>query len=196
MNTHWPWKGTVPAAQHGVTLIELLGALLILAILLGIGMPGMSLLLASNQASNSMLQLRALLGFARQSAIALHQEVTLCGTTDGSSCTRDWQGQPTLVFLDANHNRRADADERVLLLSELTRSGRIRWSASGARAMLRYRADGSVGEFGNFIYCPADSDPRHARQLIVAMTGRPRAARDTNGDGIVDDPNGEPLRCD
>lgn len=185
-----------PAAQQGVTLIELMSTLLILAILLGIGLPGMGRLLASNQAGSSMLQLRSLLGFARQSAITLHQEVTLCGTADGLSCAREWQGHPTLVFLDDNRNRKADAGERILLVSELTRDGRIRWAASGMRASLRFQPDGGVGEFGNFTYCPRDNDLRHARQLIVAMTGRPRPAIDADGDGIAEDADGNPLRCD
>ena len=56
--------------------------------------------------------------------------------------------------------------------------------------------DGSVAEYGNFTYCPPNNDARHARQLILSMSGRPRAALDTNGDGIVEDANDKPLRCD
>ena len=196
MDTQRPRTGPLQPDQHGMTLVELLTALAVLAILLGIGVPGIGHLVAANHANNSMLQLRALLGFARQNAITQHREVTLCGTADGSSCTRDWLGQPTLVFLDANVNRRVDSGERVLLLSELTRRGHIRWSASGTRPYLRYLPDGRVAEFGSFTYCAADDDPRHARQLILAMTGRPRAALDRDGDGIVEDSDGSPLNCD
>ena len=168
----------------------------ILAILLGVGVPGMQRLVGGSRGSSSMMELHALLGFARQSAIIMHREVTLCGTSDGSSCARDWRGHPTLVFLDSNLNRKADTGERILMVSELTRAGRIRWSASGTRAFLRYRPDGSVAEYGNFTYCPPNNDARHARQLILSRSGRPRAALDTNGDGIVEDANDKPLRCD
>lgn len=196
MNTQRPRTGLSSPAQRGTTLIELMTALAVLAMLIGVGMPSLTSLVASNQASGSMMQLRALLGFARQNAITLHREVTLCGTSDGSSCARDWRGHPTLVFIDSNLNRKADTGERILMVSELTRAGRIRWSASGTRAFLRYRPDGSVAEYGNFSYCPPNNDARHARQLILSMSGRPRAALDTNGDGIVEDANGKPLRCD
>ena len=140
---------------HGFTLVELLVALSILCVLLGISLPGMHDFTARNHANNSMLQLRGLLGLARQT----------------------------------------DLGERIVLVSELTRSGEIRWRASGGRNYLRYRPDGGVGEYGNFTYCPRDADPRHARQLVLSATGRPRSSVDTNGDGIVEDRDGKPLAC-
>ncbi|MBK6290043.1 MAG: GspH/FimT family pseudopilin [Gammaproteobacteria bacterium] len=180
---------------HGFTLVELLVALSILCVLLGISLPGMHDFTARNHANNSMLQLRGLLGLARQSAITMHRDVTLCGTSDGVLCAALWDGKPTLVFVDSNSNRQADLGERIVLVSELTRSGEIRWRASGGRNYLRYRPDGGVGEYGNFTYCPRDADPRHARQLVLSATGRPRSSVDTNGDGIVEDRDGKPLAC-
>jgi len=195
MRTSSPRTGPRRRPHNGLTLIELLATLAIMAIVLGVGLPGLGDLLAGSQANSNMMQLRALLGFARQSAITLNREVTLCGTSNGISCSRLWDSNPTLVFVDANGNRRADAGERVLMVSELTRTGRIRWSASGNRNYLRYRSNGGVAEFGNFTYCPDNGDARHARQLILAATGRPRSAIDTDGDGIVEDRSGVPLQC-
>jgi type IV fimbrial biogenesis protein FimT len=179
-----------------MTLVELLAVLSIAAILLGIGIPGMHRLVAGTRASGSMAELQALLGFARQSAITRGRAITLCGTTDGSICSNAWTGKPTLVFIDGNANRRADGNEQILALSELTQSARIRWRASGNRHYLRYRPDGGATEFGTFTYCPSNKDMRHARQIILSATGRPRAAVDSNGDGIVEDRDGRPLKCD
>ena len=196
MNAQRPGMGPRRRLDHGMTLVELLAVLSILAILLGVGVPGMQRLVAGTRGSSSMMELHALLGFARQSAITMHREVTLCGTSNEVACSNTWDEKPTLVFVDANRNRRADASERILLVSELTRSARIRWNASGNRNYLRYRPDGGVAEYGNFTYCPANRDPRHARQIILSATGRPRAAIDKDGDGIVEDRLGIPLNCD
>jgi type IV fimbrial biogenesis protein FimT len=178
-----------------MTLVELLAVLSIVAILLGIGVPGMHRLVAGTRANGSMTELYAMLASARQMAVLTRREVTLCGTVDGITCSRTWNGNPTLVFVDSNRNRRADAAEDIFQVSELTHTGHIRWSASGNRNYLRFRPDGSVVEFGNFSYCPANADARSARQLILNVTGRPRAAVDADGDGIVEDRNGNPLRC-
>jgi len=180
---------------RGHTLMELLAGLSVLVVLLGTGGPGLADWRARSRADNVMRELRGLLGLARQSAIASGREVTLCGTSDGSVCAATWDVQPTLIFVDTNRNRRLDGGERLIELAELTRAARIRWRASGGRNYLRYQPDGGVGEFGHFLYCPASDDPRFARQLVLSATGRPRASRDSDGDGIVEDRNGKPLKC-
>ena len=197
MNAQRPWMGPPRRLDHGMTLVELLVVLSIVAILLGIGVPGMHRLVAGTRAERQHDgAVRPCWGSARQSAILTRREVTLCGTTNGSICSRTWNGKPTLVFIDSNRNRRADGNEEVFRVSELTQSARIRWSASGNRNYLRYRPDGGVTEFGSFTYCPANGDARAARQIILNATGRPRAAVDSDGDGIVEDRNGRPLNCD
>lgn len=182
-------------ATDGFTLTELLVALALLLLLGGIAIPAMGTSISRARAGAAMMELHGLLGHSRQEAVLRQREVTLCGTRDGRSCYSTWSGQPTLVFVDANRNRHLDAGEILVALSQLTRSARIRWRASGGRNYLRYHASGGVLEWGTFTYCPADNDARQARQIIIANTGRPRAATDRDGDGIIEDRAGVPLRC-
>lgn len=194
-----PGKGREPASAHqsaGFTLVEALVVLLIAAALLGIGVPGFRDSLERSRAATRMMELQGLLALSRQQAVVRRFEVTLCGTEDSTRCAANWNGNPTLVFVDANSNRIADATEDVLALSSLTRAGSIRWRASGGRGYMRFRPDGSAKEFGTFQYCPGDRNARDARQVIVSATGRARAAVDADGDGIVEDRDGRPLRCD
>jgi type IV fimbrial biogenesis protein FimT len=132
---------------------------------------------------------------ARQTAVLEREDVTVCGTVDGRQCSATWRAQPTLLFIDRNANRALDAGERLLALSRLTDTGAIDWRGSNGRRYVRFRPGGGVKEFGTFVYCPPDGDARHARALVLSATGRPRATRDSNGDGIAEDAYGAPLSC-
>ena len=172
--------------MRAFTLVELLVVMLILGVLLGLGIPSMQALSARTRADSAVFGLRAMLGLARQTAITMNRDVTVCGTQDGKRCSAEWREQPALLFVDVNANREIDADDRLLLQSDATRRAGIRWRGSGGRAYLRYRADGGVREFGHFMYCPEGGNLLFSRQLVVSATGRPRLARDTDGDGVVD----------
>ena len=172
--------------MRGFTLVELVTVTLIVAVLFGIGLPSMRDLSARGRADAAVFQLRAMLGLARQSAITMNRDITVCGTLDGKRCSNEWNAQPALLFADRNFNRELDGDDSLILVSDATRMARIRWRASGGRAYLRYRSDGGVREYGHFMYCPENGDLRFARQLVVSATGRPRQAVDTDGDGIID----------
>jgi type IV fimbrial biogenesis protein FimT len=110
-------------------------------------------------------------------------------------CSAIWRARPTLLFVDRNANRSLDPGERLLALSRLTDSGSIDWRGSNGRRYVRFRPGGAVKEFGTFFYCPPDNDPRHARALVLAATGRPRATLDKDGDGIPEDAYGNALSC-
>lgn len=181
--------------MRAFTLPEMLGVMLILGVMLGIGIPALADFSARTRANSAMFQLRGLLHLARSSAITLRSDVTLCGTVDGRSCSTQWEELPALAFLDDNLDRQLDEGERVILRSEHTRNARLRWRGSGGRAYLRYRPDGGVKDYGHFLYCPEDGDLRFARQLIISATGRPRHGLDSNGDGIIDDPNVAAPAC-
>lgn len=173
--------------MRAYTLPEMLAALLVLAVLLGWALPSVTDSIARARANGAMMQLRAVLHLARSSAITLRRDVTVCGTMDGSTCSTSWEELPALLFLDANLNRRLDADEHPVLRPDRTRSARLSWRGSGGRAFLRYRPDGGIREFGHFLYCPASGKLQLARKLVVNATGRPREARDMDGNGIVDE---------
>jgi len=188
-------RGTRTGRYSGFTLIELIIVLAIAALLLGLGVPSFQALRHAGEANAAMLRLRGMLQLARSEAIANSTEVTFCGTVDDTRCNREWYGK-TLVFFDANRNRRLDAGEHVITVESVKIKGVLRWGASGGRHYLRFRPEGSVKEFGTLLYCPQDADPVTARALIVSHTGRARSSIDRDGDGIREDSSGRPLACD
>jgi len=48
---------------------------------------------------------------------------------------------------------------------------------------------------GNFTWCPANGDPLMIRQVVVSLTGRTRFAKDSDGDGVVENSQGKEVEC-
>ena len=80
-----------PPLQSGLTLIELLVAVAVLAILLSIGMPSFQSMVAQNRATSAANELQSTLQFARSTAIAQARPVTVCAATNFTG------GTPTCI---------------------------------------------------------------------------------------------------
>lgn len=177
-----------PRSVAGFSISEALAVTAIVAILAGFSLPGLGNMLERSRAAHQMMELNGLLQLARHHALNNHVEVTLCGVDALGRCAAIWAGHPTRAFIDTDGDRNPGLGEALIVESQITSGGRIRWRASAGRTYLRIRADGSVKEFGSFTFCPPSGNPKNARQLYLAATGRPRPATDQDGDGIVDGP--------
>jgi type IV fimbrial biogenesis protein FimT len=88
-------------ASKGFTLVEVMVVLAILAILLGIGMPGYRTLIAQQRVKTTATDLHSALALARSEAIKRNRMVTLSPSVDGWSA--GWAiaspeaGQPALL---------------------------------------------------------------------------------------------------
>lgn len=81
----------LPPPQDGLTLIEVLITLLVLAIIASIAVPSFAGMLARNRVSASANELLATLHFARAESIRRNQPVRLCASADGLACAgQDW----------------------------------------------------------------------------------------------------------
>ena len=180
----------------GLTLLELLVAMSIAALLAGLSAPGLSELVQGKRGDLVVRRLNQAIELARISAVSYGELVTLCRSRDGLTCGGSWQ-EGVLVFRDPDGNRQLAADQQPVHYLDFGNSrGRIFWRAFGNRQYLQFTALGFTrAQNGNFTYCPDSGDLRQARQLIVNRAGRTRRSIDTDGDGIAEDSRGRPLRC-
>lgn len=157
--------------QHlGFSLLELLVALTLAALLALASLPMLSLQQRSIQTSQ-MQQLSGYLSLARSHAITLGKRVTLCGSLDGEQCSADWSdGHSVLIFIDRNENRRLDSEER-LLLADNSLGGHWQWRGSGLRSYMRYGPMGQAVDFGSFYLCPNKAG-EDGRRLRINAAGR------------------------
>lgn len=88
--------------RHGFTLLELMVTVAVAAILVGLSASPMSRMFASNRVQTEASGLVADLMYARSEAVRRGQGVTVCASSDGSSCvgTNTWQNG-WIVIADA-----------------------------------------------------------------------------------------------
>jgi len=101
---------------QGFTLVEAMMVVTILGILAALAVPSFKSTIDSSRRTAYANQLFEDLAFARSEAIKRGVRVTVCPSTDGSSCrgTSGWE-QGWITFVDLNRDGARDAATEVLL---------------------------------------------------------------------------------
>lgn len=182
--------------QTGISLIELLVCIAMVAILFSITMPALSPLLWKNKIVVSINELDRAISLARSTAISTGKIVTLCKSHDGIQCGGNWN-QGFIVFSDQNADRLINGEDQLIRVFLAFKSqGSLKFKAFQNKQYLQMTPLGFTNfQNGNFTFCPVNKDPSLAQQLIVSRTGRTRYAQDLDGDGIREDTMGQPMDC-
>ena len=186
------------AVAAGFSLTELLVSLAILAALASLAGPGMVHLIQQERSTTALNQLLSAVHLARSSAITRGATVTLCPSANGQTCAgRNRWHEGAIVFSDEDRDGQRDPDDVLLrALPGFAAASRVYWRSFRNKNYLQLNSRGMTNwQNGHFLYCPANGDPRLARQLILNAQARVRKAPDRDRDGIAEDARGDPLRC-
>jgi len=180
----------------GLTLLELLTTLAIVSVLFGFAIPQFTIINERSRATVTMNWLIGAIQFARYSAINQRILVTLCPSRTGDSCGGKWH-QGVIAFTDHNKDHKINGGDQLLKRFYYPlKGGTVKWRSFRNRQYLQMTSEGLTNyQNGNFTYCATNQDPRFSRQIVLNVSGRFRASRDSNGDGRVEDRRGKPLRC-
>lgn len=169
--------------SSGLTMIELMVALVVAAIVLSLAMPSFERVKRNTMLGTAAANLSASLSHARAEAIKARRIVRICPTENGSSCsaTGSW-GAGWLMFVDADSNglpagaellQLGEAlDSRIALTVPANFSNWIQFHPTGA-------ATGSGGNSGSFSLCSGDYH-EYSRLVAVSATGRVTTKRQAN----------------
>ena len=165
--------------QYGVSLVELLFVIAILAILASAALPATGKLVANAQQQNARSALTVALNQARSRAIHAYTHVVACPSSDGLQCSggTSWH-HGWLVFEDDNRNGQLDEGETVVAQQQAQPAGQVIASSIG-RTRVRYRYDGSAsGSNATFTFCDRRG-AGHASSIVINNAGRIRKGRPT-----------------
>jgi type IV fimbrial biogenesis protein FimT len=166
--------------QHGFGLIDLMMALTILLLLLGVAVPGYFNAVSRVHAIDARSAMTVSLFAAMRESLVHNRQVVLCpGTGMGCDGGQDWS-RGWIAFLDRNGDRERGADEPVLQHQPALKDD-VRLLSSIGRPRIVHQPNGSnAGSNVSFTLCDRRG-PEDAVQLILANSGRLRVARAASG---------------
>lgn len=163
-----------PRRDGGFTLIEVIIAMLLLSILLGLAAPGLWSMIENNRAAAAANELVTSLNAGRSHAVTRRRNVTLC--TSGNAATCRTGGDADYVNWHAGWLTKLDATGEILEARDglssrfqlTSASNAIQFDASGATTA------GNIVTF--FLTIPGCSGDKQ-REIEVSSTGRISVSR-------------------
>ena len=169
--------------SSGFSLVETLIALMIIAGVLGLAVPGLHNQIIAKEVDAASGRLFRDLQLARVDAIRRGVPVVLCPSADGASCQFGGQWRHGWIgFEDRNRDQRRDNDEEILLSGLSTPSVSVKWRSPN---WLRFSPDGEAWPNGHFRICSRNLSK--SRAVIIYRTGRARVDHRS--------PSGGPVLC-
>ena len=186
----FPMHGFQRHGHRGVTLIELLCTLSIIAIVSAIAMPDLSQLHRQTARRVVVNDFLHSLYLARHRAITLNQVVSICRSRDGAACENrsgNWQ-DGWIVFHNIDRDQPAERDANETVIYQ--HSGWVGGDISSNRVSFSFRPAEQADVNGTIVFCDRRGDPNDARAIIISHVGRARVAtRDASNRALQCSPN-------
>jgi type IV fimbrial biogenesis protein FimT len=177
--------------QQGLTLVEVLIALAIMAILFGVLAPNIHTILSKNRITAAINAMSSVVQYGRFSAIDQNGVAVVCPSHNFSTCSDNWN-LPKIVFIDANTNNQRDNNEPLLMTAEASSSQE---SFTGPDVPITFDESGATNMSVSIVLCSVDNPIELARAVNINQQGRTRISTDSNADDIHEDIDGNNLVC-
>jgi len=177
--------------QKGVTLIELMITVSIVAIILAFVGPSIQSILIKNRIVAEINETSSLIQYARHHAIDEQAQVVVCPSTDYSVCSTDWN-DPKIVFIDDDDNAIRGATEELLVTIGATSEASLMTNTTD---IIKFTETGEANLATEILLCHKDGEAVYARSLSVTLQGRVKMSTDSDKNGINENADGNELSC-
>ena len=161
--------------QKGLTLIELMVVVIVIAVISMIAYPGIMKSLQKMEANHVASIITAALKQARAQSHITKQNIIVCPADEFNLCHRQL-GKKIIVFKDLDGNARLD-DGELMMEHELNlKYGRLDMRVSASRHYIKYFGSSASprGHFGHIKYCSVSDDARLSYKIILTHMGAVR----------------------
>jgi type IV fimbrial biogenesis protein FimT len=179
-------EGADNRKQAGFTLVELIIAMMVAAVVLSLAVPAFGDIALNARRTTVVNALVRDVHLARSETHKRARTVSVCASDGGRQCALTGQawhlGWLVFVNLDRDEPPRVDPGEPVLFARPGFEQGRL----TANRRAFHFRPFNKRSTAGTLVYCDRRGSPA-ARAVIVSATGRPRVS--------ARDPARRPLPC-
>ncbi len=177
--------------QKGVTLVELMVTVSIIAIILAFVAPSIQSILIKNRIVAEINETSSLIQYARHHAIDEQAQVVVCPSKDFAICSTDWN-DPKIVFIDDDDNAIRGNTEELLVTIGATTSNSIMTNTTD---IIKFAETGEANLGTEILLCHKDGNAEYARSLSVTLQGRVKMSTDSDKNGINENAAGTELSC-
>lgn len=194
-------RHTLRSRSRGFTLVEMMVAISIAAILLAVAIPSFQSLIKRNAIENLQTRLAAALTAARSEAASRNVVTTLCSSDTGTGCVANKWSSGWIVFIDLNADAVKDNNEEILQTFQNKNGYFVSFKneANNAINSLSFTSQGFVRNDSRAYaaFCDPEKISNYIQGLSVERSGRVMKAKTIAFDtGTNTAPTNINLTCD
>lgn len=181
------WGPPLVRRGRGLTLVELIATLTVVAIVTAVAIPQMGQFVRAAARRTAVNDMMHSVFLARSKAIMANTVVSICRSQDGQFCSTssgNWE-DGWIVFINSDRDQPAvrDAGEEIIQRHNGWRGGLI----TSNRTTFSFRPTTQSGVNGTVVFCDPLGQNADARAIIISHTGRPRVS--------MRNASNQPLSC-
>jgi type IV fimbrial biogenesis protein FimT len=160
----------------GFTLLELIITVSIAAILMGLGVPSFINTIRTNRLAGATNEMISTFMYARSEAIKRNAQISVCKSSDGSTCASGSAGWETgwITYVPTNANGNFTAGDTVLNVHEPLNSALSATGNNNLTSRVLFSSLGLAPARMGAIVIVSPSDNTNTRTICIAYSGRAR----------------------